>query len=183
MAGQQLENYCSGNIVLTRAAGLEIIPAKKVPIRMLTKANIIDVQIKLWPKITWPTQMAMSGTLTGKKSQEGGQGKGTLPESWCRTGTQDTAIRCLEKGESQPARDQAVLLHRGHSLKTRVPKDTGTQMGMAALSSLTRTGKCTRWHGQMNGKEVRPPKYGICQGQTKEGPDHVPSNLCTQRWP
>lgn len=79
MAGQQLENYCSGNIVLTRAAGLEIIPAKKVPIRMLTKANIIDVQIKLWPKITWPTQMAMSGTLTGKKSQEGGQGKGTPP--------------------------------------------------------------------------------------------------------
>ena len=82
--------------------------------------------------------------------------RGPLPESWCRTGTQDTAIRCLEKGESQPAHDQAVLLHRGHSLKTRVPKDTGTQMGMAALSSLTRTGKCTRWHGQMNGKEGGP---------------------------
>ena len=39
--------------------------------------------------------------------------RGPLPESWCRTGTKDTAIRCLEKAESQPAHDQAVLLHRG----------------------------------------------------------------------
>lgn len=47
MAGQQPENYCSGNIIFTRTAGLEVIPAKKAPIRMFTKVNITDMRIKL----------------------------------------------------------------------------------------------------------------------------------------
>ena len=150
---------------------------------MLTKANITVCKPNSDQRSPGPLKWPRAEHWQERKAKSEVKERGPFPESCCRTGAKDPAVRCLEESESQLPHGQAVLLHRRCSLKTRVPKDAGTQVGIAALRTLTRTGKHTTWHGQMNGERGEDPRYGTCQGQTKEAPDHIPRNPCTQRWP
>ena len=104
---------------------------------------------------------------TDRKEEPRGRSRKGDPSQ--RAGAEQ-ALKTLPSGALKKQNASQPMIRQSSStedsLKTRVPKDTGTQTHTAALSTLTRTGKCTKWHGQMNGERGAAPKI-----QNMPGPD------------